>query len=170
MSFDIVDFHPSITEELLRKALNFASRFADISKNDMDTILQARMCMLFRLGKEWVKKGDQLFDVSMGCYDGAEVCELVGAFVLDKLSEKFRKGDIGLYRDDGLGVFRNTSARVADENRKKIVSVFAELGLKITIQVNLKITDFLDVTLNLSTKKYYPYRKPNDRPMYIHKV
>ena len=48
------------------------------------------------------------------------------------------------------------------------MSVFAELGLKITIQVNLKITDFLDVTLSLSTKKYYPYRKPNDRPMYIH--
>ena len=60
--------------------------------------------MLFGLGKEWVKKSDQLFDVSMGCYGGAKVCELVGAFVLDKLSEKFRKGDLGLYRDDGLGV------------------------------------------------------------------
>ena len=59
--------------------------------------------MLFGLGKEWVKKGDQLFDVSMGCYNGAKVCELVGAFVLDKLSEKFRKGDLGLYRNDGRG-------------------------------------------------------------------
>ena len=51
--------------------------------------------------------------------------------MLDKLSEKTRKGDLGLYRDDGPGVFRNTSARVAKQNRKKIVSVFAELGLKI---------------------------------------
>ena len=49
---------------------------------------------------------------------------------------------------------------VADLNRTKIVSVFAELGLK--------ITDFLDVTLNLSTKKYTSYRKPNDRPMYMY--
>ena len=101
VSFGIVDFYPSITEELLRKALNFASRFTEISKNDMDTILQARKSMLFGPGKEWVKKGDQLFDVSMG-YGGAEVCKLVGAFVLDKLSEKFRKGDLCLFRDDGL--------------------------------------------------------------------
>ena len=29
--------------------------------------------------------------------------------------------------------------------------------------------DFLDVSLNLSTESFYPYRKPNDRPMYIHR-
>ena len=27
----------------------------------------------------------------------------------------------------------------------------------------------LDITLNLNNGKHYPYRKPNDRPMYIHK-
>ena len=71
VSFDIIDFYPSTTEELLRKTLNFASRLAD-QKNDMDSILQARKSMLFGLGNEWVKKGDQLFGVSMGCYDGPE--------------------------------------------------------------------------------------------------
>ena len=48
--------------------------------------------------------------------------------------------------------------------------MFAEMGLKITIQINLKVADFLDVTLNLSTRSYYPFRKPNDRPIYIHKL
>ena len=29
--------------------------------------------------------------------------------------------------------------------------------------------NFLDVTLDLHNEKYYPFRKPNDRPTYIHK-
>ena len=30
-------------------------------------------------------------------------------------------------------------------------------------------SNFLDITLNLNNGKYYPYRKPNDRPVYINK-
>ena len=40
------------------------------------------------------------------------------------------------------------------------------IELNITIDTNLTTTDFLDVTLDLFTGKYYPYRKPNDRPLY----
>ena len=41
-------------------------------------------------------------------FDGAEVCELVGLFVLHKLDQKFNnKKYIGLYGDDGLATFRN---------------------------------------------------------------
>ena len=42
-----------------------------------------------------------------------------------------------------------------------------DLGLKTTVQSNLKVVDYLDVTLNLTTGKYYPFRKPNNNPMYI---
>ena len=38
----------------------------------------------------------------MGSYDGAEVCELVGLFLLNKLAVTFGKVNVGLYRDDGL--------------------------------------------------------------------
>ena len=31
----------------------------------------------------------------------------------------------------------------------------------------MKIVNFLDVTFNLSTNSYQPYKKPNDRPVYI---
>ena len=55
-------------------------------------------------------KKDGLFDVTMGAYDGAEVCELVGTFLLDKISEKYEKNNIGLYRDDGLSVFKTKAA------------------------------------------------------------
>ena len=49
----------------------------------------------------------------MGSFDGAEVCELVGLFVLnDIISAKIglSKSNVGIYRDDGLAV---TDARDA---------------------------------------------------------
>ena len=42
-------------------------------------------------------KIDGLFDVTMGAYDGAEVCELVGTFLLDKISEKYEKKITSVY-------------------------------------------------------------------------
>ena len=124
--------------------------------------------MLFGQGREWIKKGTGLFDVTMGCFDGAEVCELVGAFALATLSDKLSAGDIGLYRDDGLGVFWDVSGHDADRIRKDIIKIFADMGLKITIQTNLKAANLLDVMLCLATGRHSPYRKPNDQPLYIH--
>ena len=44
-----------------------------------------------------------LFDITMSSYDGAESCELVGAYLLYLIREEFRDTcDFGLYRDDGL--------------------------------------------------------------------
>ena len=99
--------------------------------------------------------------------DGAEVCELVGVLILSKLKCEFNNKDIGLYRDDGLAVFRNMRPRSADNLRKRITKCFDTLGLKITIQSNLKIVNHLDVTFNLTNNSYYPYRKPDNPPMYI---
>ena len=45
----------------------------------------------------------------MGSYDGAEVCELVGLLILFKLGSSYNSNDIGLYRDDELSVFKNSS-------------------------------------------------------------
>ena len=73
-----------------------------------------------------------MFDVAMGSYDGAEVCELVGLYMLHKLTTAIRNGNIGLYRDDGLAAFRNTSARSLDKARKVISQILGELGLQIT--------------------------------------
>ena len=36
-------------------------------------------------------------------------------------------------------------------------------GFQITIKINLKITDFLDIYFDLENDKFYPYRKPNDK-------
>ena len=45
----------------------------------------------------------------MGAYDGAEVCSLVGTYMLSLISKKYNKKDFELYRDDGLGVVKNKS-------------------------------------------------------------
>ena len=111
-----------------------------------------------------------MFDVAMGSYDGAEVCELVGIFVLSQLPERYDQTNIGLYRDDGLAVFRDISGCVAERIKKDLIKSFNDLGLRITIQTNLKIVNFLDVTFNLSNGKFYPYRKPNDKPLYINRL
>ena len=41
-------------------------------------------------------KKDSLFDVTMEAYDYAEVYELVGTFLLDKISVKDDKSSIGI--------------------------------------------------------------------------
>ena len=77
------------------------------------------------------------------------------------------KKDFGLYRDDGLGILRNTSGPEADQKRKSIIKIFKECGLSITCEVNKKIVDFLDIRFNLNKQTYEPYRKPTNEPVYI---
>ena len=103
-----------------------------------------------------------MFDVALGSHDGAEICELVGLYLLDKLSTIIKKDSVGLYRDDGLAVIENANGPLLDRLRKKIIALFKNEELSIIIETNLSVTDFLDVTLDLSRGKYYPYRKPND--------
>ena len=42
------------------------------------------------------------------------------------------------------------------------------LGFRITTNTNLKIVNFLDLTLNLKKGTFKPYKKENDTPIYIH--
>ena len=54
----------------------------------------------------------------MGIYDGAEVCELIGIFILSLLSKHISKNYIGLCRDDDLALLKNTSGPEAKNLRK----------------------------------------------------
>ena len=97
----------------------------------------------------------------MGDYDGSEVCELVGTYMLNLLSNKYNKNDFGLYRDDG------TAIRTGTENIQKIFKVY---GLDIIIQCNIKIVNYLDVTVNLNDGSYKLYTKSNNESTDIHKT
>ena len=158
LTFDIVEFYPSISADLLMEAVKFARQYTDITKEEEEVIFQARESLLFENERAWMKREkDTLFDVTMGSFDEAETCELVGVFVHNKLSGFFEKRAVGLYRDDGLDVLRNMSGHSADSARKDIIEMFKTHGLRITIDIHQTTTNFLDVTFNLVTGKHRPY-------------
>ena len=105
----------------------------------------------------------------MGCYEGAEICELVGIYIQNNLCKLINKKYFALYRDDALGIFRNTSRPEADRKRKSIIKIFKECGLSITYEVNKKSVYFLEIRFNLNQQTYKSYRKPNNEPVYINK-
>lgn len=167
LMFDIENFYPSITEDLLNKSINFAKAFTHISDSDLEIIYHARKSLLFDDNGVWVKKDNSLFDVTMGSFDGAEICELVGLYLLSQITRHIDKQDIGLYRDDGLALLRNTNGPKAERLKKLLTKLFLDNNLKISIQANLQIVDYLDVTFNLKDNTFRPFRKPNDKPLYI---
>ena len=83
-----------------------------------------------------------MFDVTMGSFDGAEVCELIGLFILNILSDKYGKNNVGLYRDDGLVFLRNTSGPQSERTRKDITREFKKQGLDITISFGILTIKF----------------------------
>ena len=114
-------------------------------------------------------KKDGLFDVTMGVFDGAEVCELVGTFLLDKISKQHDKNSISLYCNDRLSVFKNKSGTQLERIKKNLQKTFSDFGLEIVAESNLRIVNYLDVTLNLDNGSFKPYHKPDDIIQYINK-
>ena len=83
-----MDFYPSITESLLDQSIDWATQFTAITDSDIRIIKHARKSLLFHDGLPWVKRDSpNAFDVTMGSYDVAEICELVGLFILSKLKD-----------------------------------------------------------------------------------
>ena len=56
----------------------------------------------------------------MGSYDGAEVCELVGLYMLKEIKENINLNSLGLYRHDGLAYMENVKGHNADKMRKEL--------------------------------------------------
>ena len=105
VNFSVENFYPSISEKQLTDAISYAKSLIDVTK-EYSIIIHSRKILLFKNREPWVKKdGNEDFDVAMGCFDGAEICELVGPFILNQLRSVIDKNDKGLYWDDGLGIF-----------------------------------------------------------------
>ena len=107
--FNIKDFYPPIKETLLIKVINFAENLVNITNEDKVIIKHVRKSLLYDNSEPWMKKDSGLFDVTMGTYDKAEVCELVETLLLCKVSLKYNKNKIGLYRDDVLAILKNSN-------------------------------------------------------------
>ena len=69
ISFDIVNFYPSITEDLLRKAIAWAGSLTTITEEDIEIIFACKESVLYSSSSPWVKREGEEFDVTMGSYD-----------------------------------------------------------------------------------------------------
>ena len=172
LKFDVVEFYPSITEELLNKALKFAEKHVKITAEEINIIKNSCESVLHSRGDIWVKKKKSggtgsLFDIAMGSYNGAETCELIGLYMLHGLNKIFGPGLVGLYRDDGLAAIPIQSGYKTEKLKASIHRFAKGFGLKVTIEAPLTSTDFLDVQLNIDSKSFAPYRKPNSRILYV---
>ena len=78
---------------------------------------------------------------------------MVGLYILNKLEIYINQKHIGLYRDDGLAVVNLPGPQV-ENLRKNIFKLFQTFGLSVTIEANIKSTEFLDVYLELETGIY----------------
>lgn len=164
--FDIEQFYPSITEDLLKRAIAWAETQVNIEEKDKHLILATKKTLLYHSESPWTKTNNSECDVTMGSWDGAEVCELIGLFLLSQL--QFPGLYIGLYRDDGLALTTQRPQQV-ERIKKRICKVFRDNNLSITVEANKKIVNFLDVTFDLNSQTHRPYQKPNSPLVYVHR-
>ena len=117
----------------IKNVINFAEQHTEISEKDKAIIFHARKSLHFNGQHVWIKKKEGLFDVTMEAFDGVEVCEAVGCFFLHQLSKNCNKKYIGLYRDNGLTVFKNVSSSKAEKIEKDIQKLFKDNHLNCTM-------------------------------------
>ena len=91
MQFDIKDFYSSIKETLLNEAIQLAKEHVSITRKDIEVIFHARKLILYNNGEPWLKKEGVSFDVTMGGYDGADMCELIGIYMLYLIGKRLKK-------------------------------------------------------------------------------
>ena len=103
----------------------------------------------------------------MGSYDGGEVCDICGLFLLSQLVQANLNVSFGSYKDDGLAS-TTASARQVEKIKKPICQIYQSFGLQVTIEANKKTVQFLDAELCLEKGTYKPFLKPGDKPAYVH--
>ena len=92
--------------------------------------MQSRSSLLHdNKGNMWTKKEiKKQFDVSMGAFDGAEVCELIGLYIISIINESINFESIGLYRDDGLAVSKSETGSESERMRKRLIKTLQDNG------------------------------------------
>ena len=96
-----------------------------------------------------------LFDVTMGAYYVAEVCELAETFSLASV----------YIMTTGCQYLKTQLERI----KKSLQKTFKDFVLEIVAESNLRIANYLDVTLNSNDGSFRPCDKPDDIIQYINK-
>ena len=170
IQLDVCSMYGSINEDLLKRSIEWSNTIeGGLSEDEIKAIYVSRESLLFKDKEQWVKTAGN-FDVTMGSKDGAEVCELVDLFLIHHITVVHKilpKSDFGTFRDDYIGITGNNKS-TNERTKKKLIKVFQDFGLKITIEMNKTSINFLDVTMNLEDGSYKPFAKLNSHIRYVH--
>ena len=83
LKFDVVELYPPIPEELLNDSISLARSITTINDSIINIIHHSRKSLLLGKTFAWIKKGNnRLFDVTTESYDGAEICNFVGLYLM----------------------------------------------------------------------------------------
>ena len=90
----------------------------------------------------------------------------LGLFLISEISDL--PINAGLYRDDLLSVC-SMSDRQTEKVGHRLREIFKKHGLGLKVEPNLKVTEFLDVLLDLNSGTYRAWIKPEQIINYVHK-
>lgn len=110
----------------------------DIPLEHIDIILHCCKSILYHNGNVWLKTSKDGFGVLQGSFDGAEVSELMGLFILNKIIKIVHIDNHDLYRADGLIIVPD-NRKANDKIRKMLFKLFHDLKFKVTVTMNKKI-------------------------------
>ena len=91
----------------------------------------------------------------------------IGIYIYDMFGRIVNLEQMGFYQDDRIIFIPDSNGPKTSEIQKKIIRAFKLQGLQIEISSNLKIIDFLDVTLNLNNGTFKTFSKSNSTPTYM---
>ena len=85
-----MELYPSICEQLLNDALDFGKKYVNITDVEIKITHNVAKSILINQDEIWIKikknnSRNPLFDITMGGSHGAEICELTGLFLLNRL-------------------------------------------------------------------------------------
>ena len=104
------------------KAISHTQSFVTIRREEVKTIMLFRKSLLFNTTSVWIKRE---FDFTMGSFDGAQICELVGVYILNVIGKRYGKERVDLYgEDDGLAYSEIVSGPQAESIRKDVIKIF----------------------------------------------
>ena len=90
-------------------AINFSISYSKFTDFQIDVVMHTCKSVMFYDNIMWKQSNNNdNFDVPMGSFHGAEVCDLVG-LLLHHSSMIINTKSIGLYRDDELAIIEQTS-------------------------------------------------------------
>ena len=113
------NFYPSIKQQHLNKAIQFAKNYTDIKDEDIRLIKHTcKTILTYDNNICIIKDNNDKFDVPTGSFFGTELCDLVGLYALSNLKHLYNHNEIGLYEDDGLAIINRKNNQELERLKK----------------------------------------------------